>query len=343
VVDFIAAKRRLEAMQALHPKAREYVYRPGTFEPLVLIDKSAEVPHGSAKPVSVPAVPPVQDNVPVRQPAAAAGLGQGGLGLGGGMSLGEAPAGAGAQTAASAPPATPQTSGESTTTSGLFYYHNDPNGCPTRLTSATGQTVWAASYTAWGQVEKLHVSLVQQPIRLQGQHGDDETGLVYNRSRYYEPVVGQFASQDPLGLMPGPNLYRFGRNTLGWADPLGLTPVKPGDAGAFGDLGGEVGDMLTPHHMPQDALGFLPRNEGGAIVLPHAEHVQTRTYGPKGRATKALDAGRPFKDVLIDDIHDLRRIADDKYDDSIEKLIKYYETKGMLQAGEIDLKKICRA
>lgn len=117
--------------------------------------------------------------------------------------------------------------------------------------------------------------------------------------------------------------------------------MNPGDAGAFGDLGGIVGDGLTPHYMPQDALNFLPRNKGGALVMPHAEHIQTRTYGPRGRVTKAADAGRPFEDVFKDDIADVRRIAGNKYDAGLQKLIEYYKKKGMLPKGALKINYFC--
>nr|WP_244136487.1 RHS repeat-associated core domain-containing protein [Burkholderia sp. BCC0405] len=38
------------------------------------------------------------------------------------------------------------------------------------------------------------------PIRFQGQYHDDETGLHYNRYRYYDPNSGRFVSKDPIGL-----------------------------------------------------------------------------------------------------------------------------------------------
>jgi len=104
----------------------------------------------------------------------------------------------------------------------IYYYANDPNGCPTRLLDETGKVVWAALYDAWGKVKKLPVDLVEQPIRLQGQYFDAETGLYYNRWRYYCPENGSFVSQDPLGLMAGENIYGFGPNAQMWVDPLGL-------------------------------------------------------------------------------------------------------------------------
>ena len=103
-----------------------------------------------------------------------------------------------------------------------YQYHNDPNGCPVRLTRSDGKIVWEARYDAYGRA-KLLIEEIANPIRLQGQQHDDETGLHYNRYRYYDSVVGSFTSADPIGLAAGENTYRYGPNVLGWIDPLGLT------------------------------------------------------------------------------------------------------------------------
>jgi RHS repeat-associated protein len=104
----------------------------------------------------------------------------------------------------------------------VHHFHREPNGCPTRLTDGTGQVLWAVSYDARGGVAKLHADTVAHPIRLQGQYEDSETGLHYNRHRYYGHAIGQFVGQDPLRLRPSHRIYSLGPNTLGWADPLGL-------------------------------------------------------------------------------------------------------------------------
>jgi len=103
-----------------------------------------------------------------------------------------------------------------------FYYSNDPNGCPTRLIAASGAIVWAARYSPWGEATVLVGAAAFNPIRLQGQYADAETGLHYNRHRYYDPVIGQFISQDPIGLLAGTSFYQYAHNTLSFVDPLGL-------------------------------------------------------------------------------------------------------------------------
>ncbi|MEQ4763557.1 RHS repeat-associated core domain-containing protein, partial [Klebsiella aerogenes] len=59
----------------------------------------------------------------------------------------------------------------------------------------------------------------------QGQYFDAETGLHYNRHRYYDPEIAGFISQDPIGLAGGLNVYQYAPNPLGWVDPWGLTCI----------------------------------------------------------------------------------------------------------------------
>lgn len=67
---------------------------------------------------------------------------------------------------------------------------------------------------------------VNVPFRFQGQYHDEESGLHYNRFRYYDPEIGRFVSQDPIGLQGGINLFEYAPNPIVWIDFLGLTPSK---------------------------------------------------------------------------------------------------------------------
>ncbi|QHM77344.1 Putative deoxyribonuclease RhsC [Mixta theicola] len=104
----------------------------------------------------------------------------------------------------------------------IHYYHNDLNGCPLRLTDGDGNITWEAHYHAWGGVKRL-TQQVHNPLRFQGQYYDKETGLHYNRYRYYNPHSGSFISQDPIGLLGGVNVYQYAPNPISWIDPLGLS------------------------------------------------------------------------------------------------------------------------
>jgi RHS repeat-associated protein len=104
--------------------------------------------------------------------------------------------------------------------------------------------------------------------------------------------------------------------------------LRPGEAGRFGDLDARaiVGDDLTPHHMPQRALGWTSADDGGALMMRTAEHTQTRTYWWRGAQTAAQDTGRPFRDVLAADIWDVRSIVGSRYNEGLQALINYYRT-----------------
>ncbi|WP_143403617.1 RHS repeat-associated core domain-containing protein, partial [Escherichia marmotae] len=63
---------------------------------------------------------------------------------------------------------------------------------------------------------------LQQLIRLPGQQYDEESGLYYNRHRYYDPLQGRYITQDPIGLKGGWNFYQYPLNPVQYIDSMGL-------------------------------------------------------------------------------------------------------------------------
>ncbi|EFK4271856.1 RHS repeat-associated core domain-containing protein, partial [Escherichia coli] len=53
-----------------------------------------------------------------------------------------------------------------------------------------------------------------QLIRLPGQQYDEESGLYYNRHRYYDPLQGRYITQDSIGLKGGWNFYEYPLNPV---------------------------------------------------------------------------------------------------------------------------------
>ena len=60
------------------------------------------------------------------------------------------------------------------------------------------------------------------PFRYQGQYEDVETGLYYNRFRYYSPQEGIYLSRDPASLRGGMRLYSYVHNPNSYVDEFGL-------------------------------------------------------------------------------------------------------------------------
>lgn len=110
----------------------------------------------------------------------------------------------------------------------MRYYLCDHLGTPNALINQRGDIAWAAQLDAWGQVVKeYNPHNLYQPIRLPGQHQDQDTGLYYNRYRYYEPRLGRYINQDPIGVLGGLNLYRYtDAKPLNKIDPIGLFDFK---------------------------------------------------------------------------------------------------------------------
>lgn len=105
---------------------------------------------------------------------------------------------------------------------GTDVFFNDMNGAPCRVVALGGEIRWEAICQSWGGVEVSRESTIENPIRLQGQYYDRETGLHYNRRRYYTPELGAFLTQDPAEFAAGVDLYRMANDVYSWIDPLGL-------------------------------------------------------------------------------------------------------------------------
>jgi RHS repeat-associated protein len=60
------------------------------------------------------------------------------------------------------------------------------------------------------------------------QNGQDGTGMLYRRNRYFDPASGRFTQEDPIGLAGGLNLYGFaGGDPVNFSDPFGLMTCPP--------------------------------------------------------------------------------------------------------------------
>ena len=87
-------------------------------------------------------------------------------------------------------------------------------GTPIQALDSKGEVVWDCILDIYGDVLELRGKRNFIPFRFQGQYEDGETGLYYNRFRYYSPHTGNYISQDPIGLTGGnPTLYGYVRDS----------------------------------------------------------------------------------------------------------------------------------
>ncbi len=108
------------------------------------------------------------------------------------------------------------------------YYHADGLGSVTSLSSPAGSIANTYTYDSFGNLTNSTGSLVS-PFRYTARESDTETGLYYYRARYYDPAVGRFLSEDPIGFDGGENFYAYTRNSpVDLKDPFGLYILPPG-------------------------------------------------------------------------------------------------------------------
>jgi RHS repeat-associated protein len=181
------------------------------------------------------------------------------------------------------------------TTSRIYHFHTDLVGTPMEVTDEVGELAWAGQYQAWGKVERgedaLLIGRIDQPLRYPGQYADAGTGLHYNTFRYYDPDVGRYVSQDPIGLLGGANVYAYADNPKSGVDPLGWCSTTLGKT-----MGARPGDGMANHHLiPEKILkdrqfsamfarlkgvGFNGDGPSNGIFLPGSEALSKQTGLP---------------------------------------------------------------
>lgn len=111
----------------------------------------------------------------------------------------------------------------------VFYDHL---GAPLQVEDE-GATVWSARIDPDGTAHIRDGAKIEFALRFPGQYADNETGLHYNRFRYYCPEVGRYLEPDPEGIAGGINLYTYSAYPLielhVRGDKKGDCPKKKGE------------------------------------------------------------------------------------------------------------------
>ena len=105
--------------------------------------------------------------------------------------------------------------------SATSFYNADGLGSITSLANAAGALAQTYTFDSFGKQTASTGSLTN-PFQYTGRESDSETGLYYYRARYYDPGVGRFINEDPVGFEGGTNFYRYASNSpVFWIDPSG--------------------------------------------------------------------------------------------------------------------------
>lgn len=151
------------------------------------------------------------------------------------------------------------------------------------------------------------------PFRYQGQYENEETGLYYNRFRYYSPDMGMYISSDPIGLSGNnPTLYGYVYDSNTEIDPFGLkckapNGYKTGDVDSHGNLSPNsnraaghkntrIDDFVQSHHPIQDAwaqrrINGYNRNDAPATLLRSSSGNAHANISAAQRIRRAVEGG----------------------------------------------------
>ena len=119
-----------------------------------------------------------------------------------------------------------------------YYYIRDGLMCITGLVDANGGAVVNYRYDSWGKLISITGSMADtlgkdNPYRYKGYYYDDETGMYYLKSRYYQPEICRFIIARAMG-------QEFGVKDVAVAAVLGAV----GGIAAFFSASG-IGDLAS--------------------------------------------------------------------------------------------------
>ena len=153
-----------------------------------------------------------------------------------------------------------------------FSIVSDYLGTPLQAFDNNGNKVWEQELDIFGRKRTGNNNSSFIPFKYQGQYEDVETGLYYNRFRYYEPNIGTYISQDPIGLVGGnPTLYAYVGSPNNWYDIFGLRP--------FGHAVGDIGEKAVINDLKKNNYEIIDVKYGsnnGIDVL--AKNPSTGKY-----------------------------------------------------------------
>jgi RHS repeat-associated protein len=164
---------------------------------------------------------------------------------------------------------------------------SDHLGTPTAMFDANGSEVWAAAIDSYGDLRDLRGPRQACPFRFPGQYEDAETGLYYNRYRYYDPAAGQYTSSDPIGLLGGLRPFAYVHDPLAAVDPKGLACDIPD---AHAQLFDDGASFLIPKSTWEWLIKNRPRAgyDDGLFVTTKKEMDDLIASGDRAALKKRL-------------------------------------------------------
>lgn len=172
----------------------------------------------------------------------------------------------------------------------VSFVATNPLGVPVCVEDAAGGVTWEGEVEPFGVVRVAHGGGVS--LRFPGHYQDPETGLHYNRFRYYSPELGRYVSSDPLGITGDINLYAYPGNPVKEVDVDGLMASK-------GQACPTSASTEISHPKPGQK-GFKLNREWPAKTGPNAQQTMPQTTAKEPQAI-THDAPQPAASTSVTD------------------------------------------
>jgi len=171
----------------------------------------------------------------------------------------------------------------------LWSFCCDHLGTPTELYGTDGEIGWQARLNASGDPVIEVGDSYACPWRWPGQFADEETGLFYNRLRFYDPRLGRYISQDPLRVAAGLEPYSYVGDPEMWIDPFGLLWVYAlVNAANEVYYVGRVSDSTTPS-MVQSRHARIVGSDGPRFIRGSDSFVPLTSTGLSYHEARGLE------------------------------------------------------
>ena len=183
----------------------------------------------------------------------------------------------------------------------MYYFALDHPGNVVGLIDGAGTLRNEYRYQAFGVREYAREDLSNiSSLGYAARELDNETGFYFNRARYYDPELGRFISEDPVGLAGGINMFAYaGNDPVTYTDPFGLEPCEPGEYQHADDYHGANGKLVVVTHgcidktsgyaaNPGDRGGSSPMGGVGVLNGSWPSASRPRSTAPRGSRVKAV-------------------------------------------------------
>lgn len=125
-------------------------------------------------------------------------------------------------------------------------------------------------YDAYGNVLSQSNPNITTRFLYTGREFDSESGLYYHRERFYDPNLGRFLNEDPIGFAGGNNLFAYvGADPVNKSDPFGQQVFGPEfDMGSL--------DFSPPPSFREEAVRRIEQRNIDAFLSVDSDPILTQ-------------------------------------------------------------------